>query len=77
MIKNGATNYLTAIQSLPRNAREIYGHAYQSYIWNKLASRRIERYGNEIIVGDLVSVDLEEDLAVEEQIEEIIEEEEN
>jgi tRNA pseudouridine13 synthase len=40
--------------TLPRNAREIYIHSFQSYIWNQMASFRIREYGNEVVVGDLV-----------------------
>jgi tRNA pseudouridine13 synthase len=39
---------------MKRNVREIYAHAYQSFLWNKLASRRISRFGKEPCVGDLV-----------------------
>lgn len=34
-------NYLSAFMTLPKNSREIYAHAYQSYLWNKVASLRI------------------------------------
>ena len=37
----GGNNYLSAFLMLPRNAREIYAHAYQSYLWNKMASARV------------------------------------
>lgn len=39
---------------LPRNAREIYAHAYQSYLWNKMASARIELSSKDVLLGDLV-----------------------
>lgn len=50
------TNYCSVFESLPRNSRMIYGHALQSYIWNKATSRRIKEFGPEIHVGDLVAI---------------------
>ena len=32
----------------------MYIHAYQSYMWNVLVSRRIAKFGLQPIVGDLV-----------------------
>ena len=46
--------YLNAYQSISRNTRMIYVHAYQSYIWNKIVSHRLQKYGNEVLVGDII-----------------------
>jgi tRNA pseudouridine13 synthase len=35
----------------------MFIHALQSYLWNHVASFRIEKLGQEVIVGDLVLVD--------------------
>lgn len=32
----------------------MYLHAYQSFIWNEATSRRVEIYGLEPVIGDLV-----------------------
>lgn len=47
-------DYFHAIMKIPRNLRIMYGHAYQSYIWNCVASRRVEMFGMSVVAGDLV-----------------------
>jgi tRNA pseudouridine13 synthase len=49
-------NYCSVFESLPRNSRMIYGHALQSYIWNRVVSRRIKDHGPGLMIGDLVAV---------------------
>ena len=36
--------------------KTLYCHALQSYIWNRLTSRRIREHGKELVVGDIVGV---------------------
>lgn len=54
IVQCGKTNPQGALDALPRNARTMYIHAYQSFVWNHLVSRRIKELGNKPIVGDLV-----------------------
>ena len=41
-------------QKIPRNTRLMYVHSYQSFVWNKVASWRIQELGLTPVVGDLV-----------------------
>lgn len=47
-------DYFNALMKIPRNLRIMYGHAYQSYVWNCVTSRRMELFGREVVAGDLV-----------------------
>lgn len=50
----GINSYYSAIMKIPRNLRTMYVHAYQSYIWNIIATRRVELYGLKLVEGDLI-----------------------
>ncbi|XP_014484628.1 PREDICTED: pseudouridylate synthase 7 homolog [Dinoponera quadriceps] len=51
---SGNKDPIGALDSIPRNIRLMYMHAYQSFVWNRIVSRRIKRFGADVIVGDLV-----------------------
>lgn len=59
---SGDKNPLGALDSIPRNIRLMYIHAYQSFVWNQIVSRRISQFGRDVIVGDLVYDGQEEDI---------------
>lgn len=46
--------YFDALMQVPRNLRVMYGHAYQSYVWNRVASARMRLHGAAVVAGDLV-----------------------
>lgn len=53
--RHGPTAWKAALLSIPRNLRTLYGHAYQSYLWNAAASHRVATYGVQgAVAGDLV-----------------------
>ena len=50
----GLDKPLEAFRSLHRNERFFFVSAYQSYIWNLMATERLQRLGYGVVEGDLV-----------------------
>ncbi|EDV26432.1 uncharacterized protein TRIADDRAFT_22091 [Trichoplax adhaerens] len=46
--------YRKALLNIPHNMRKIYIHSYCSLLWNRLVNYRIEKYGYNVVEGDLV-----------------------
>lgn len=64
-----------ALDELPHTQRSLYCHAFQSLLWNRVVTRRIETYGQKVLVGDLVfkkDADVGESSSKEEQVEEVV-----
>ncbi|KAF4783026.1 tRNA pseudouridine synthase D [Colletotrichum scovillei] len=47
-------DFTGALTSITRGLRNMYLHAYQSYVWNHAASHRWRLYGKNVVEGDLV-----------------------
>ncbi|KAK3340145.1 pseudouridine synthase [Neurospora tetraspora] len=49
-------DFMGALLSITRGMRMMYIHAYQSFVWNHMATKRWSMYGPTLIEGDLVLV---------------------
>lgn len=47
-------DWLGAINAIPRQLRSMYAHAYQSLVWNHVASARLRLSPSAVLPGDLV-----------------------
>lgn len=61
-IKTTNTDYMGALNNLPRNMRLLYMHSYQALLWNKVATLRIQKLGLKPCVGDLILVKDNDDI---------------
>lgn len=54
-LKHGEKNLVHVLSCIPRTLQMLYVHSYQSYLWNRVATARLEIYGSSTVVeGDLV-----------------------
>ena len=51
------TDFKRALKCLHHKQQTLYTHAFQSYVWNKLVSRRIRTHDMAVLAGDLVYTD--------------------
>lgn len=49
----GSNKPLDALRTLSTSIRMFWITAYQSYIWNKMATERLRRFGTKVVIGDL------------------------
>ncbi|XP_064473633.1 pseudouridylate synthase 7 homolog [Ornithodoros turicata] len=54
LISSGVKAWSTALYSIPRNTRLMYVHSYQSFVWNRVVSRRLQKFGLAVLEGDLI-----------------------
>ncbi|CEI39404.1 Multisubstrate pseudouridine synthase 7 [Fusarium venenatum] len=47
-------DFIGSLVHITRGLRSMYLHAYQSYVWNHVTSRRWELHGESVIPGDLI-----------------------
>lgn len=56
--KQGRNDWKGYFMAIPRGLRTMYVHAYQSYIWNRMVTERVKRFGlDKPVIGDLVFID--------------------
>ncbi|KAG7393897.1 hypothetical protein PHYPSEUDO_000074 [Phytophthora pseudosyringae] len=60
----GSDAFEQVVQSMPFSRRVMYMHAYQSYLFNRMASYRLRQYGTKVVEGDLIQCDGQSNKAV-------------
>jgi len=52
-LKKEKNAYKSAILALPRDTRSLYVHAYQSLLFNRVLTKRVEEHGLDVLDGDV------------------------
>ncbi|KUI65571.1 Multisubstrate pseudouridine synthase 7 [Cytospora mali] len=55
-LERNPRDFQGAILTISRGMRNLYLHAYQSYVWNHAVSHRWAKYGSKVVPGDLILV---------------------
>ena len=50
-------DWLSVFQTLPRNFKSLFLHAYQSWLFNQLVNFRLQKSSNKLLIGDFVITD--------------------
>uniref|UniRef100_A0A915DEX0 TRUD domain-containing protein n=1 Tax=Ditylenchus dipsaci TaxID=166011 RepID=A0A915DEX0_9BILA len=53
-LKKNKDAFKNAIMALFRDARSLYVHAYQSLVFNKILTKRVQKYGTKVLEGDVL-----------------------
>lgn len=60
--KGRENDFCGQLTAIPSKMKRMYINAYQSYLWNKVASERVRKFGiNTVVEGDLVAIIDDED----------------
>lgn len=53
-LSEDGSNYLRALQHLPKNTMTLHVHATQSVVWNAVVAHRLQKFGKKPVLGDFV-----------------------
>ena len=70
--KGRENDFSGQLLAIPSKMKRMYINAYQSYLWNKVASERVRKFGvNTVVEGDLVAITDEDDGKTVEEIQKL------